>query len=117
MSYDFLNGWDYIQKKCHELSKKNGFWPPMEEIAKPYEKLAKLALIQSEISECLEAARSNEEVMDKHLVDMPAEAVELADAVIRIMDYAEAYDLPVADAILDKHEFNSSRPYKHGKNS
>ena len=40
---------------------------------------------------------------------------ELADAIIRIMDFAQEYDLNLADAILAKHEYNKSRPYKHGK--
>jgi len=40
---------------------------------------------------------------------------ELADVVIRVMDYAWAYKYNVAGAILQKIEFNETRPLKHGK--
>ena len=40
---------------------------------------------------------------------------ELADAVIRIMDYAFGKDLDVAGAIVAKMEYNESREFMHGK--
>ena len=40
---------------------------------------------------------------------------ELADAVIRIMDYAFGKDLDVAGAIVAKIEYNSDREFMHGK--
>ncbi len=40
---------------------------------------------------------------------------ELADAVIRIFDLAQALNLPLPEAIMEKHRYNSTRPYKHGK--
>lgn len=39
---------------------------------------------------------------------------ELADVVIRIMDYAKARGLLVAEAIIAKSEYNKTRPIKHG---
>ena len=39
---------------------------------------------------------------------------ELADAVIRIMDYAFGKDLDIG-AILAKLEYNKSREFMHGK--
>ena len=39
---------------------------------------------------------------------------ELADAVIRIMDMCGHYGIDLAAAIAEKHEYNKSRPYKHG---
>ena len=39
---------------------------------------------------------------------------ELADCIIRIMDYAVARDFDVAAAILAKMEYNKSREYRHG---
>ena len=40
---------------------------------------------------------------------------ELADIVIRVMDIAEFYGIDLAQAILDKMEYNNARPYKHGR--
>lgn len=42
------------------------------------------------------------------------EAIELADVVIRIMDYFGAMGWNLEDCIALKHEYNSGRPYRHG---
>lgn len=41
--------------------------------------------------------------------------IELADAVIRILDLAAELGLDIQEAIRLKAIFNDSRPYKHGK--
>lgn len=40
--------------------------------------------------------------------------VELADCIIRILDYCGKYRIDIEEAIKIKHEYNKSRPYKHG---
>lgn len=76
-------------------------------------KLHKIALIHSELGEMTEGVRKPH--ADEHCPEFTSEEVELADAVIRILDYAGAFDLRLAEAVLAKMEFNASRPYKHGK--
>lgn len=39
---------------------------------------------------------------------------ELADVVIRVFDMAEHYGIDIEAALKEKHEFNKTRPYKHG---
>lgn len=41
-------------------------------------------------------------------------AVELADCVIRILDYCGHAGIDLDEAIRIKHEYNKSRPYRHG---
>ncbi len=41
-------------------------------------------------------------------------AVELADCVIRILDYCGHTGIDLEEAIRIKHEYNKSRPYRHG---
>lgn len=41
-------------------------------------------------------------------------AVELADCVIRILDYCGHAGIDLEEAIRIKHEYNKSRPYRHG---
>lgn len=41
-------------------------------------------------------------------------ATELADAIIRILDFADEWNLPVAEALLRKHAYNQTREYRHG---
>lgn len=66
-----------------------------------------LALIHSEISECLEGVRKGQP--DSHLPHRSAEEVELADALIRIFDYAGAFGLDLDGAFWEKRAYNKQR--------
>lgn len=41
-------------------------------------------------------------------------AIELADAIIRILDYCGEAGIDIEEAIAIKHEYNKTRPYRHG---
>lgn len=66
-----------------------------------------IALMHSELSECLEAERKN--LMDQHLPHRKGAEVELADVLIRIFDYAGAFGYDLANAVREKSEYNSKR--------
>jgi len=40
--------------------------------------------------------------------------IELADTIIRILDYCGYAGIDIEEAIRIKHEYNKTRPYKHG---
>lgn len=40
--------------------------------------------------------------------------IELADALMRILDYCAAKEIDIEDAILKKMHYNRTRTYKHG---
>lgn len=66
-----------------------------------------IALMHSELSEALEGWRKN--LIDDHLPHRRMIEVELADAIIRILDTAEAEGLDVAGALAEKFEYNKTR--------
>ena len=71
-----------------------------------------LALIHSEISECLEGERAD--LMDDKLPHRKMAEVELADALIRILDYAAGFGYDLQGAFDEKMEFNAQREdHKH----
>lgn len=65
-------------------------------------------LMHSELSEVTEAIR-RPGMMDKHLPHRQAEEVELADCVIRILDYADGFGMDIGGAMTEKIEFNRTR--------
>ena len=71
-----------------------------------------LALIHSEISECLEGERKD--LMDDKLPHRKMAEVELADALIRILDYAAGFGYDLQGAFDEKMAFNAQREdHKH----
>lgn len=67
----------------------------------------KLCLVHSEISEALEGARKNKQ--DDHLPHRKSEEVELADALIRILDWAAYRGFDIGSAVSEELEYNTRR--------
>jgi len=66
-----------------------------------------LMLVVSEVAEAMEGHRKN--LMDDKLPHRLMLEVELADAVIRILDMAGGLGLDLEGAIVEKLEFNKTR--------
>lgn len=66
-----------------------------------------IALIHSELSEGLEGLRKG--LNDDHLPHRPMTEVELADALIRIFDYAGKKGYDLGGALVEKLEYNQHR--------
>lgn len=97
-----------LQNLCHERAVAAGWWHDIETGEKINKNKAELlCLIHSEISEAMEGLRKN--LMDDKVPTRPMVEVELADAIIRIMDMAGGFNYDIAGAIIDKLEYNKNR--------
>lgn len=71
-----------------------------------------LALIHSEISEALEGERKD--LMDYKLPHRKMAEVEMADALIRILDYCAGFGYDIQGAVDEKMAYNATREdHKH----
>ena len=108
-----------LQRKIHQGNVDAGWWTDLEtgiNLANEARKgtrlgkaivAEKLCLIHSEVSEAMEGARKN--LPDDKLPHRPMIEVELADAVIRILDLCGALELDIDGAINEKRTYNSKR--------
>jgi NTP pyrophosphatase (non-canonical NTP hydrolase) len=93
---------------CHGAAVDGGWWHDINTGEKLERNKGELiALIHSEVSECLEGVRKG--CPDDKLPNRPMEEVELADTIIRIFDYAGGFGLDLPGALLEKLAYNSSR--------
>lgn len=105
-------------EEVHANARLKGWWEGQSLPLLPAETLSKHMLIVSEVAEACEEVRSNNPKLYFGPGGKPeGEAIELADAVIRIMDYCEFVGIDLEEAILLKHSYNKSRPYRHGGKS
>jgi len=113
LASEFITAIRAIAQVAHANSRAKGFWEPAASTEGVIWKLSRIALMHSELSECAEGIRKD--LIDDHLTHRTQEVAELADTVIRILDYAGAYNLPLGEVIVEKMAYNAGRPHLHGK--
>ncbi len=93
---------------CFNASVKGG-WHTNIETGEPLDrnKGEMLMLVVTEIAEAMEGERKG--LMDDHLPERPMAEVEMADAVIRIMDYCGRWNYDIGGAIMEKISYNANR--------
>ena len=98
------------QQEVHKVAKEKGWYDKPRTIGD------RLMLIVSEISEALEEYRKNEDLTYVYDTKHGPQGfpIELADAVIRILDLCEFYEINLTLAIIRKNAYNKTRPYRHG---
>ena len=104
-------GINEVARQIHENAVEHGWWDEKRGFPEI------IALIHSEVSEALEEYRNGRlptEVYTGNGGKPEGIPIELADAIIRIFDYCGYAGIDIDAAITQKHEFNKTRPYRHG---
>lgn len=104
----FLDNW---QRVVNQLAHDKGFYDNGHDTNRS------LLLVVGEITEAQEELRAGHAPTEIYFNGTKPEGfpVELADAVIRILDLAQELGIDLDTAMEMKHNYNLSRPYKHGK--
>lgn len=125
-----------LAKEAHQISVEHGWWSPEPSFGDL------VALMHSELSEALEEYRAGRPMVWHDCMtsddDTPCTkegcgdwyngkceltclspkpegiAVELADCIIRILDWAGKEGVDMEAIIREKMEYNRTRPYRHG---
>lgn len=108
MGSHFSSWFTAMQGYVHDLATRKGWWREEREDG------TVIALIHEEVSESLRALRNGGRQYSEKIPNFLEIEEELADVVIRIMDFAQKRGWRVGEAIVAKTAFNEKRPYRHG---
>lgn len=108
-----------LARNINKWAVGKGFWDfktydlaPID-LTHPLVKTTKVMLVVTELAELVEGVRKP--AVQASIEGFTNEEEEIADAIIRLLDYAGQYRLRIAEVIEAKMEHNEGRPYRHGK--
>ena len=108
----------FLMKDAHTTAVEKGWWNE----SKPRSFGDMIALMHSELSEAVEEYRNNEYALyhsentrKTHDGKPVGITSEFADVLIRIFDYCQRENLPLAEVLIDKMVYNTKRAYRHAE--
>jgi NTP pyrophosphatase (non-canonical NTP hydrolase) len=118
--HHFKNAIGNLVGDAHRLMVEKGFHAPEVLCCNTPQilEIARQGLIATEVAEAIEEVRAGNDLKQiRFREDGKPEGypAELADIVLRVADIAGAHGIDLGEAIRLKHEFNRTRPHKHGK--
>lgn len=111
------------QMQCiaHEINRRNGWWDDRIAYlesglpnAHAHTVCALVGLAHTELSEVIEAARKHPQDTWGDPMTKDTMVRELAGTVVRVMDLAQAFRLPLGQAIVEELNANAARGFRHG---
>jgi hypothetical protein len=87
----------------------------LKETAKRWKNAEKYMLIATELTECIEGDRAGQFSESNKIVGFTQLEEEMADIIVRVLDFAHRRKLRIGEAFIAKMEYNAARPFRHGK--
>jgi NTP pyrophosphatase (non-canonical NTP hydrolase) len=106
-----------LQKEIYRINAENGWHEDDPKMLTKERFLGFISNCHSEISEAFEEVKNNRGELYMNGEKPEGLYVELADAVIYIMDFCEARGVDIGGIIEKKINFNATRGYRHGNKS